>query len=142
MVTLLPQAVCIAFATLAVWHFYMAVAPGAGGGGAVPSVDGKPLFTPTRRATAAVGVILLVFASLVAATAHIVPLGVPQIALSWLSYALALGLLARAVGEFRYVGFFKRVHGTEFARLDTLVYSPLCLLLAGGVALVAVQHRT
>ena len=46
-------------------------------------------------------------------------------------------LRARAIGEFRYVGFFKRVVGSRFATLDTFVYSPLCLALAIGVALVA-----
>lgn len=50
---------------------------------------------------------------------------------------LALGLAARAIGEFRHVGFFKRVRGTRFARLDTIFCSPLCLALAVGVALVA-----
>lgn len=80
---------------------------------------------------------LLLFAGLVAATAGILPLGFPPVALFWLSYALAVGLLARAVGEFKYLGFFKRVRGTKFATLDTLVYSPLCLLLAVGVAVVA-----
>lgn len=120
----------------------MALVPSVGAHGAVPSVEGKPLFAPTRRATTAVGVVLLLFAALVLATAGTISLRVPQIALSWLSYGLALGLLARAVGEFRYVGFFKRVHGTKFARLDTLVYSPLCLLLAVGVTLVAFQHGT
>ena len=63
----------------------------------------------------------------------------PRLALVWLCYGLALGLLARAIGEFNYVGFFKRVRGSRFARLDTLVYSPLCLLLAIGVALVALH---
>ncbi len=68
--------------------------------------------------------------------------GVPEAVLSWLSFALAAGLLARAVGEFKYVGFFKRVRGSRFATLDTLVYSPLCLLLAIGVALVARHNGT
>jgi hypothetical protein len=36
----------------------------------------------------------------------------------------------RAVGDFRYCGFFKRVKGTAFARKDTLIFSPLCTLLA------------
>jgi hypothetical protein len=75
--------------------------------------------------------------SLVASTARLVPALIPGFVLGWLSYALALGLAARAVGEFKYVGFFKRVRGSKFARLDTLVYSPLCLLLAIGVAAVA-----
>ena len=138
----LPHTVCFVFALLATWHFYMALVPSAGNRGAVPSVDGKLLLVPTRSATVAVGVVLLLFAGLVLATAGIIPLGLSQIALSWLSYLLALGLLGRAVGEFRYVGFFKRVRGTKFARLDTLLYSPLCLLLAVGVTLVAFQHGT
>jgi hypothetical protein len=142
MAKVLPNVVCVIFAALAVWHFYMALVPSSGARGAVPSVEGKPLFAPTRRATAAIGVVLLLFGALVLATAGVISLRVPHIALSWLSYGLALGLLGRAVGEFRYVGFFKRVHGTKFARLDTLVYSPLCLVLAIGVTLVALQHGT
>lgn len=137
---LLPLAVCLAFAVLALWHFYMALLPGSGTGGAVPSVKGKPLFVPSRTATVAVGAVLLLFSALVAATAGMVSVGLPRIGLSWLSYALAAGLLARAVGEFKYIGLFKRVRDTKFATLDTLVYSPLCLLLAAGVALVALRR--
>jgi hypothetical protein len=118
----------------------MALSPASGESGAVPSVAGKPLFVPSARATVAVAFVLLLFACLVAAMARIVDVGIPPPVLSWLCYALALGLLVRAVGEFKYVGFFKRVRGSRFARLDTLVYSPLCLLLAVGVAVVAWQH--
>lgn len=139
---LLPLSVSLVFVALALWHFYMALVPGSGSSGAVPSVEGKPLFTPTRQATVAVGVLLLLFSTLVAATAGMISVGVPRVALPWLSYSLAIGLLARAVGEFKYVGFFKRVHGTRFARLDTMLYSPLCLLLSVGVALVGLQHGT
>lgn len=38
----------------------------------------------------------------------------------------------RAIGEFKYVGFFKRIKDTEFAKADTKLYSPLCL----GIAVV------
>ena len=38
---------------------------------------------------------------------------------------------------FKSLGLFKRVRGSKFATLDTWVYSPLCLLLAAGVASVA-----
>jgi hypothetical protein len=138
---LLAVVVCAVFAGLAAWHFRMAMLPMTGEGGAVPSVEGKPLFVPTRRSTIAVGVILLLFAALVAATSGMVPVNLPLPVLAWLSYGLAAGLLARAIGEFKYVGFFKRVRGSRFARLDTLVYSPICLLLALGVALVAWSSR-
>jgi hypothetical protein len=138
--SVVPALVCAVFVLLALWHVRMAFAKATSQGGAVPSVDGKPLFVPSRRATLLVALVLLLFAVLVAATAGIIPLGLPLAVLSWLSYALALGLLARAVGEFRYVGFFKRVRGSRFAFLDTLVYSPLCLLLSAGVAQVASRN--
>jgi hypothetical protein len=134
-------AVCAVFLVLALWHFRMAMSPPTGdAGGAVPSVGGRPLFVPSRKATIGVGLALLAFAALVAATGGLLPVGVPGIVLVGLSYALALGLLLRAIGEFQYVGFFKRVRGSRFATLDTLVYSPLCLLLSAGVAFVALQH--
>ena len=54
----------------------------------------------------------------------------------WPTGFAALVFLVRSVGDFRYVGFFKHVVGTPFARLDTLLYSPLCLALAIGCACV------
>ena len=139
---LIALAVCTAFLVLALWHFCMALLPSSGGSGAVPSVEGRPLFVPSRGATLAVGIVLALCAGLVAATGGLLPLAPASVAFSWLSYALASGLLARAVGEFKYVGFFKCVRGSRFAALDTFVYSPLCLVLAAGVASVAMQNAT
>jgi hypothetical protein len=133
----LAAVVCAVFLFLALWHFRMAFLTPTGETGAVPSVDGKPLFVPSTQATLLVGIVLTAFAGLVAATAGFVAVGLPPVVLVWLSYGLALGLLGRAIGDFKSVGFAKRVRGTPFARLDTWIYSPLCVLLALGVALVA-----
>ena len=46
-------------------------------------------------------------------------------------------LLARAIGDRRYIGFLKRERGTAFARRDTMLYSPLCLALGSVAAIVA-----
>lgn len=140
MKTILPSVLSLVFLSLAFWHFRMALLPAGGPSGAVPSVEGKPLFVPSTKGTVAVGLLLAACAGLIAATAGLISVGLPLRLLSWLSLALALGLLARAIGEFRYVGFFKRVHDSRFAKLDTFVYSPLCLILAVGVALVALQN--
>lgn len=48
-------------------------------------------------------------------------------------------LVLRAVGDFRLVGFFKRIRGSRFARLDTLLYSPLCFALGAALALMAAR---
>lgn len=129
--------VCAVFVVLGFWHFYMASRPSARENSAVPSVNGKPLFVPSRRSTVLVAIVLCLFAALVAATAGWLATGLPPYLLRWASYALALGLMARAVGDLRYVGFFKTVRGTPFAKMDTLLYSPLCLLMSAGVAAVA-----
>jgi Protein of unknown function (DUF3995) len=138
----IPVAVSSVFVVLGLWHFYMALMASSEKRGAVPSVGGKPLFVPSTKATVGVGVVLLLFAALIAATSGMLSLGLPRLVLTSLSYALALGLLARAVGEFKHVGFFKRNRGSRFATLDTFVYSPLCLLLSAGVAMVAAQNGT
>lgn len=64
--------------------------------------------------------------------------GLTPTAWRWAEGLLAAGLLLRAVGDFRYVGLSKRVRTTLFARLDTRYYTPICLLLAGGCAVLAV----
>ncbi len=132
----LPVVICVVFVTLGVWHFYWALGGTSGKSAAIPEINGKPTFKPSSTATAAVGLVLLLCAALVAVTAGFLSLALPRWLLSWLCYALALVLLARAIGEFRMVGFFKRVRGTHFARLDTAVYSPLCLALSIGVFFV------
>ena len=134
---LLGHALWAIFALLAAWHFVMAAMPSRSNSGAVPSVGGKALFTPSRASTVAVGALLLLFAALLAATAGIVQTGLSRNVLAGLSYALAAGLLARGIGDFKYLGLFKRVRGSKFATLDSVVYSPLCLLLALGVATLA-----
>ena len=119
------------------WHFAMALAPFPRESVAVPYLNGRPLFVPSVTATAAVGVGLLLCALLVVSTAGVVAVGLSPRVLSALCAGLALGLLLRAVGDFRYVGFFKSVRGSRFATMDTWCYSPVCLALSIGVAYVA-----
>ena len=66
---------------------------------------------------------------------------VPASWITWLAFLLAVALVARAVGDFRLVGFFKRVRGTRFARMDSVLYAPLCLVLGVAVVYVAIGHR-
>ena len=51
---------------------------------------------------------------------------------SWLGHLrIAMGILfiVRAIGDFKYVGFFKSIKETPFAKMDTKYYSPLCAIL-------------
>lgn len=105
--------------------------------GVVPEVGGKPAFRPGPFGTLAVAAALFGCAALIAAVAGWISLPIPVAWLPWLSYALAAAFFGRAIGEFRLVGFFKKVRGTSFARNDTLYYSPLCLGIAIAVLVLA-----
>jgi hypothetical protein len=70
------------------------------------------------------------------AAVEFVPWGLPRAALPFGCAALAVLFGGRAIGERRYVGFFKRVRGTAFAWWDTRVFSPLCAALSLGYLLL------
>lgn len=126
----------IVFVVLGLWHAYWAAGGRLAHRAALPIQNGQPLFRPSPLGTLAVAAALIGCAWITAANGGLVT-APPLRWLPWLGMAVALGLLARAIGDFRYVGFFKRKGEDPFARLDTRFYSPLCLLLAAGVAVAS-----
>lgn len=38
--------------------------------------------------------------------------------------------IVRAIGDFKYVGFFKKIKHTAFGQNSTKYYSPLCLIIS------------
>lgn len=128
------------FVALSAVHVYWALGGGAGKSAAVPELDNRPVFIPSAASTLAVAIALALCAVLVAASAGLIVSKVPALWVNGLAFLLALALVARAVGDFRLVGFFKRVRGTRFARLDSALYAPLCLVLGVAVFYVAVGH--
>jgi len=104
---------------------------------AIPSFQGKKLFAPRPSLTAAVGVALLLCALVTTMLRNADVGGSKAPLLIWLADGLAALLFIRAVGDFRFVGFFKKVRDSRFAQLDTVLYSPLCALLAFGIYVLA-----
>ncbi len=98
-----------------------------GSGSAIPEVNGKPAFTPTRAATSAVALALFLASALVLGRAGVFSALVPAALFKWPVLILGFVFLVRAVGEFKLVVLFKRVRCTSFARWDTWLFSPLCL---------------
>jgi hypothetical protein len=129
---------CFVFTVLAALHFYWAAGGRLAMQGALPTVGDRPVFEPGPLAAAAVGCALIAAAIVSALRGGLLSLDLP----AWFSHlgtwVLALLFAVRAVGEFRYVGFFKRVRGTLFACRDSLIYSPLCVLIAALAAALAV----
>ena len=125
---------------LSVLHVYWGIRGVSARSIALPEVNGSPAFVPSRASCFAVAGGLALAAALVLWRGRVFPSHpVPE----WLVTAGALGVgcvfVLRAVGDFRLVGFFKRVRGSAFARWDTRLFSPLCLCLGIGSLWVALS---
>jgi Protein of unknown function (DUF3995) len=124
----------LTFAALSGLHAYWAVGGTSGTVAVIPTVEGRPTLSPSPFATWVVAGLLAVSALLlVGAVADWEPRWVFRAGCA----GLGLVMLARAIGDFRTVGFFKRVRDTEFARNDTHLFAPLCLGLGVSAGLVA-----
>ena len=111
-------------------HFYWAAGGRRFADGVFPELDSIKLFEPPPIATAIVGFGLMAMAVIVAANLEWIHVG------DWAKWtriglwAIAVIFLVRAIGEFNYVGLFKRKKkDTLFGKNDTRYYSPLCLLM-------------
>jgi len=96
--------------------------------------DGERVLNPKPLDSLVVGFGLLFFASF-----HFVRVGIVELPLpSWMMqsglWVIGAVFLLRAMGDFKYIGFFKKVTSTPFAEKDSKFYSPLCL----GIGVVAV----
>lgn len=119
----------VIFLALSGLHWYWVIAGTGDLTGFVPELEGKPVFEPGKVATAMVAVLLLLAAGICATQARL--FGLPRLPISRPGVWFLLSAFAlRAIGEFRLVGFFKRVRDTRFARRDTFYYSPLCLVVS------------
>ena len=123
----IPLAVILA--SLSLLHAYWALGGRWGVDVTIPVVEGRRAFTPGPLATWAVCGLLALAVVLVVSRSRT---GV---------WGLAVVFLLRAIGDFRMVGFFKSIRDTDFARWDTRLYSPLCLLIALLAAAVATSSN-
>jgi hypothetical protein len=102
-----------------------------------PQNDGAPRLRPGPFATALVAVGLAGASALLLALRGIVPSPLAPGVARGMAWALAAVFALRVVGDVHWVGLFKRVRGTEFARLDDALYVPLCFFLALASAATA-----
>ena len=123
--------VSLIFFFLSLLHFYWVCGGEAWSQKAIPEINGKPAFIPSKFIT------VIVALALAACGLAALALGFsPQLHITLLQYAIYIGwILAgiffiRAIGDFNLVGFFKKIKGSEFAKYDTFLYSPLCLALS------------
>lgn len=111
-------------------HLYWALGGQSGMEKVLPTnEEGKKMLNPSRADGAMVGAFLLFFALLFFIKIGYITIYMPHLINRFGVTVISVIFLLRAMGDFRYVGFTKKIKTTTFAKLDTKYYSPLCLLL-------------
>jgi hypothetical protein len=126
-------ACALALGGLCALHLAWAAGLRRGLAAALPTrADGTRALQPSLAATGLVALALAAAAALALMAGGFLP--GPPLARP-LGWAAAVAFAARAVGDFRYAGFFKRHRGSPFARLDDWLFTPLCVALSAGFTL-------
>ncbi|MCY9514339.1 DUF3995 domain-containing protein [Paenibacillus apiarius] len=128
---------CI-FTGLSILHLYWMFGGKWGKAAAIPCNGSRPLFTPSTFSTFIVALLLAAAAVIAFGLSGGMNVILPAWMYRWGGWSIGIVFLLRSIGEFRWVGFFKKKKGTAFARWDSMLFSPLCLLLAISVITVLV----
>lgn len=133
MTTIIAILLFVVFLLLSSLHIYWGFGGKWGKNAVIPTKnDNVKVMMPGALSTFIVALGLLSFGLIV-----LMNVAEPNFKLPvWLNVIYKYGLwviaaifILRAIGDFNYVGFFKKYKQTKFGRNDTKYYSPLCLVI-------------
>lgn len=131
MTTVIAIILFLIFLFISSIHFYWAFGGKWGSDAVLPTKDDNKtnVLNPTILPTLIVAIGLLGFGLFILVMSGLITFNTPQ----WLSkyglWTIAVIFTLRAIGDFNYVGFFKKIKHTKFGKSDTKYYSPLCLTI-------------
>lgn len=135
--TIISIILLLIFTVLSGFHFYWFFGGTWGLDKVVPtkSPEASSLAIP-KSATLVVALVLGSFGLIYLIKSGIIAVSLPN----WVTYGywlIPIIFILRAIGDFKYVGFFKKVKNTEFAKADSKIFAPLCLFI--GILGILIQ---
>ncbi len=129
------------FCFLSAIHIYWGLGGKWGANAAVPTkANNQKVMNPKLVECFVVALGLLGFGLFILITAQILSFNLPNWLMKYGLWTISTIFILRAIGEFKYVGFFKKIKLTQFGQLDTKYYSPLCLVIGLLVTALAVMR--
>ncbi|MFY0627288.1 MAG: DUF3995 domain-containing protein [Reichenbachiella sp.] len=131
--------ICLAtiFSLLALIHFNWAIGNDFGIRNAIPTKEnGEKVINPTKIDSAIVGFGLSCFALFYPVKMDWINVPAPEWVLNYGGWLIVGFFLLRAIGDFKYIGFFKKLRTSDFGIMDTRYYSPLCFIISAIAAIL------
>ncbi|MDO5980736.1 DUF3995 domain-containing protein [Flavivirga spongiicola] len=126
----LPLILSFIFFILGIIHLNWVIGGTFGFAESLPTKEtGERVLNPKKLDSAIVGLCLMCFSFFYLIKADLIRFDLPSWVLKYGSWLIPTVFILRSVGEFKYIGFFKKIKHTAFGQLDTKVYSPLCFFI-------------
>jgi hypothetical protein len=140
MIPLIAILLFLIFIALSSLHFYWALGGLWASDAVIPTKeDDTKLMSPSIWATLTVAVALLSFGLFILIKAGLINFDLPLWIEQYGLWIIASIFSLRAIGEFNYVGFFKKYRQTTFGQNDTRFYTPLCLMIGLLTIIIALN---
>lgn len=91
--------------------------------------DGKRILNPRKMDCFIMGFGLLAMASFYFLMLSMFEINLKHWIFSIGQWVIPSIFIVRAIGDFKYVGFSKRIKSTNFSKWDSKLYTPLCLFI-------------
>ncbi|HIE44695.1 MAG TPA: DUF3995 domain-containing protein [Flavobacteriaceae bacterium] len=125
------------YTVLAYFHFYWFFGGVWGLKQAIPTKNKASSLSIPKIATLIVGFVLISFGLIYIIKLKLINVPIPAWIANYIYWFIPSIFIVRAIGEFQYVGFFKKIKNTEFAKADSKIFSPLCLTI--GIIGIVIQ---
>lgn len=130
MAKIIAAVLFLVFLFLSLVHFYWAFGGKWGTEGVYPTPDDKtPPRNPGITATLIVAIVLSGFGIFYLIKVKIVSAVLPFWIDKYGLWILMVLFIIRSIGDFKYLGFFKKIKNTRFGQNDTRYFGPLCLII-------------
>lgn len=138
MITVLSLLLFLTFAILSGFHFYWFFGGSWGLEHVIPSKDSKVSSLSIPKFATLIVAFGLFFFGLI----YFLKSGLSDFQLpAWINnhgyWFIPFLFFLRAIGEFKYLGLFKSIKHTKFAKADSKIFVPLCLFI--GLTGLAIQ---
>jgi glucan phosphoethanolaminetransferase (alkaline phosphatase superfamily) len=138
MITILSIILLVVFTSLGFIHFYWLLGGEWGLENVIPTKDNQTS-TPSipKFATLIVGLVLVLFGIIYLIKSGLTNVQIPNWVANYGYWIIPAIFILRAIGDFKYVGMFKKIRNTDFAKSDSKLFVPLCLTI--GIIGILIQ---
>lgn len=120
----------VIFTVLGLVHFNWTIGGKWGFEKALPTKEnGERVLNPKKFDSAIVGFGLILFGLFYLLKSGLINFQVPSWIITYGHWLIPVIFILRAIGDFKYIGFFTKIKNTEFGKADSKIFSPLCLTI-------------